>query len=205
MNRYLFYSLVLLGLAFRLLMITNYELVNGGEVDVYLADEGVVGLMGKHIIEGRELPLFFYGQHYLGALEAYAVALGFALFGVSFLSMRLVLLAFSVALAFAVYRFTYKVYSVAAALCATVLVAVAPLYFLQWNLKARGGFVEHLVLVVLVMLYFWRFFLDHRRNWKVALALGVTTGVALWVNQLVLAYVFLMGALLLSRISDRRG
>ena len=37
-------------------------------------DEAVVGLMAKHISEGRELPVFYYGQPYLGSLEAFLVA-----------------------------------------------------------------------------------------------------------------------------------
>ncbi len=205
MNRYLFYLLLLLGAVFRLMMLTNYELVNGGEVDVYLADEGVVGLMGKHILEGKELPIFFYGQHYLGALEAYVAAVSFAAFGVNVLALRVVTLTFSFALAVLVYRFTYKVYSVAAARWATALVAVAPIYFLQWNLKARGGFVEHLVLVFVIMLLFWRFYLDHRRATPTALALGLACGVALWVNQLVLAYLIPIGLLVLFGSADRRG
>ena len=71
MNRYLFYGLLTLGVLARVTMLVRYGLVSGGEVDVYLADEGVVGLMAMHILEGRELPVFFYGQDYLGALEAY--------------------------------------------------------------------------------------------------------------------------------------
>ena len=205
MNRYLFYSLLALGGAFRVAMLFNYELVNGGEVDVYLADEGIVGLMGKHILEGRELPIFFYGQHYLGALEAYSAAALFSVLGVSVLSLRLVTFGFSLAVAAAVYRFTYKRYSVAAARWATALVAVAPMYFLQWNLKARGGFVEHIFLVFLVMLAFWRFYVDHHRGSASGFVLGLVTGLAIWVNQLVLAYVFLMGFLLFLDRSDRRG
>ena len=63
MNRYQFFVLLAGGLCFRLFMLVQVELVNGGDLDVYLADEGVVGLMAKHIAEGRELPVFFYGQH----------------------------------------------------------------------------------------------------------------------------------------------
>ena len=38
------------------------------------ADQAVVGLMAKHISEGRAFPVFFYGQSYLLALEAYMAA-----------------------------------------------------------------------------------------------------------------------------------
>lgn len=38
------------------------------------ADQAIVGLMAKHISEGRAFPVFFYGQSYLPALEAYLAA-----------------------------------------------------------------------------------------------------------------------------------
>ena len=40
-------------------------------------DTSTVGLMGIHILEG-EFPLFYYGQNYMGALEAYTAAVMFA-------------------------------------------------------------------------------------------------------------------------------
>src|SRR3972149_142944 len=44
------------------------------------ADEAVVALMARHILQG-ERPVFFYGQAYMGSLDAYLVAGGFWLFG----------------------------------------------------------------------------------------------------------------------------
>jgi 4-amino-4-deoxy-L-arabinose transferase-like glycosyltransferase len=204
MNRYVFYALLLVGLLVRTTMLLDYALVDGGDVDVYLADEGVVGLMATHIVEGRSLPVFFYGQDYLGALEAYCAAALFAVFGASLETLRLVPYLFSLALLAVVYRFTYRAYSVAAARWATALTAVAPMYFLQWNLKARGGFVEHVVLLFLVMILFWRFYLEHDRRFGAALSLGLASGLALWVNQLALAYLFVFAALLLFAKQDRR-
>ncbi|MBI5506841.1 MAG: glycosyltransferase family 39 protein [Deltaproteobacteria bacterium] len=205
MSRRLFFALVAVGLGWRLWMLTHYGLVSGGEVDVYLADEGVVGLMGKHIAEGRALPVFFYGQSYLGALEAYCAAASFAVFGYGFLALRLVTFGFSIATGVLLYRFAHRFYSVSAARWSTALVAVAPMYFLQWNLKARGGFVEHVVLVLAVMLLFWRFYLYHQRDRATAFGLGLVSGIALWVNQLVAAYLVAMGLLLVLRREDRRG
>jgi 4-amino-4-deoxy-L-arabinose transferase-like glycosyltransferase len=204
MNRYVFFSLLLVGVLMRTTMLVDYALVDGGEVDVYLADEGVVGLMAQHIAEGRSLPVFFYGQDYLGALEAYCAAVLFAIFGAGLQTLRLVPYLFSLALLALVYRFTYRAYSVEAARWATALTAVAPMYFLQWNLKARGGFVEHVVLLFVVMILFWRFYLEHDRRVGTALSLGVAAGVALWVNQLAVSYVLVFAALLLFVTQDRR-
>ncbi|MFN2427708.1 MAG: ArnT family glycosyltransferase [Candidatus Binatia bacterium] len=205
MSRSVFYALVALGLALRVWMLTHYSLVSGGDVDVYLADEGIVGLMAKHILEHGTTPVFFYGQSYLGALEAYCAAAVFAVFGVGLLQLRLVPFLFSIALGVLVYRFAYRFYSVAVARWATVLVAIGPFYFLQWNLKARGGFVEHVFLLFVVMLLFWSFYLYRRRDRATAFALGLASGVALWVNQLVGAYLAVMAGLLWLDREDRRG
>src|SRR3972149_4673654 len=51
------------------------------------ADEAVVALMARHILQG-ERPVFFYGQAYLGSLDAWLVAGAFALFGQSVLAIR---------------------------------------------------------------------------------------------------------------------
>src|SRR5919197_6095068 len=50
-----------------------------GEVE---ADEAVIGLMALHINSG-EYPALYWGQPYLGSLEAYLVAVAFSLFGPS--------------------------------------------------------------------------------------------------------------------------
>jgi hypothetical protein len=204
-NRPVFYALVAFGLLARVWMLTHYSLVSGGDVDVYLADEGIVGLMGKHILEQHATPVFFYGQSYLGALEAYCAAAMFAVFGVGFTSLRAVPFLFSVGLGVVVYRFAYRFHSAEVARWSTALVAVAPMYFLQWNLKARGGFVEHVFLLFLVMLLFWSFYLYRARDRWTAFALGFASGIALWVNQLVGAYVGVMGLLVLMDREDRRG
>lgn len=44
------------------------------------SDEAIVALMARHILQG-ERPIFFYGQSYMGSLDAFLVAGGFRLFG----------------------------------------------------------------------------------------------------------------------------
>ncbi len=45
------------------------------------SDEAIVALMARHIVLNGERPIFFYGQAYMGSLDAFLVAFGFALFG----------------------------------------------------------------------------------------------------------------------------
>lgn len=62
------------------------------------ADQAIVGLMAKHLIEGRAFPLFFYGQQYLLGVEAWLVAPALWLGGVSVASLKLPLVLMNVAL-----------------------------------------------------------------------------------------------------------
>ena len=52
-------------------------------------DECTLGLMAKHVAEGKEFPLFFYGQHYaFSPVEETAGAVAFALFGVGAIPLK---------------------------------------------------------------------------------------------------------------------
>src|SRR5256885_12031619 len=54
------------------------------------SDEAIIGLMGKHISEGRYFPLYMYGQDYnaVAAWEAYLAAIAFAIFGVGVIQLK---------------------------------------------------------------------------------------------------------------------
>ena len=60
------------------------------------SDQAVVGLMAKHISEGRAFPLFFYGQSYLLAVEAYLAAPVMWLLGPTEVALKLPMLAMNV-------------------------------------------------------------------------------------------------------------
>ena len=53
------------------------------------ADAAVVGPVARHILRG-EWPAFFYGQAYMGSLDAALVALAFRVVGEQVLAIRLV-------------------------------------------------------------------------------------------------------------------
>ncbi len=56
------------------------------------SDQAVVGLMAKHLSEGRAFPLFFYGQHYMLGVQAWIAAPFFWLGGPTAIMLRLPLL-----------------------------------------------------------------------------------------------------------------
>src|SRR6266404_6850656 len=53
------------------------------------SDEAIIGLMSKHILEGRSCPFYMYGQDYNAgaAWEAYLAAIVFAACGVSVIAL----------------------------------------------------------------------------------------------------------------------
>jgi len=196
----------MVGIALRVYFLVNYELIDAKEHVVALSDEATVGLMAKHIAAGTNFPIFFYGQNYMGAFESYVAALLFAALGVSVLTLKLVPAIFSTALLFVVYLLANRLFNARVALLSTALVAVPSAFFFSWALKARGGFIEHVILSLLILLVFSLIYFDRKSSlWLYAL-LGFLSGFALWVNQLIFPYLVILGlwlwlkrALLLSK------
>ncbi len=61
------------------------------------ADQAIVGLMAKHLGEGRAWPLFFYGQLYMMGVQAWMAAPVFLLLGPTVFALKLPLLLLNVA------------------------------------------------------------------------------------------------------------
>ena len=105
-------------------------------------DQAVVGLMALDIAQGRRLPIFFDGQRYMGAIEAYVAAGFVAIFGHSPGVVALSPLLF--AGLFAAGQFwAWRTWSGRSAghLAAFLTVASAPMAAF-WTAIPRGGYVE---------------------------------------------------------------
>jgi 4-amino-4-deoxy-L-arabinose transferase-like glycosyltransferase len=192
-QRILLSIILLVGIALRVYFLFNYELIDAKEHVVALSDEATVGLMAKHIASGTNFPIFFYGQNYMGAFEAYVAALLFATLGASVFTLKLVPAIFSIVLLFIVYLLANRLFNSRVAILSTALVAVPSAFFFSWSLKARGGFVEHVILALLILLVFALIYFDRKSSlWLYAL-LGFLSGFALWVNQLIFPYLVMLG------------
>src|ERR671936_316864 len=96
-----------------LLFIGLFLVVAAARITILLAsqthvhsDEAIIGLMAKHILEGRYFPFYMYGQPYNAgaAWEAYLAAVSFAVFGASVISLKGCIVALSLACLFLFYR-----------------------------------------------------------------------------------------------------
>jgi 4-amino-4-deoxy-L-arabinose transferase-like glycosyltransferase len=172
------------------------------DVFPFNADEAVVGLMARHIL-GGEQPTFFYGQAYMGSLDAFLVAGGFAVFGQSVWVIRLIqILLYLATIITTVGIGMVGFRSIKTGLLAGLFMAAPPVNSLLYTTVSLGGYGEALLLGCLNNLV-GLILLDriHRalaqNRWKLFLLWGFLSGLGLWVNGLTLVFSGPMAAVLL--------
>ena len=68
------------------------------------SDQAVMGLMAKHLSEGRAFPVFFYGSNHILAVQAWLAAPVFLLAGVSVTALKFPILVINVVIALLLLR-----------------------------------------------------------------------------------------------------
>ncbi len=194
-------ALAIIGLA----LLLRLTLVISGwpEAD---SDEGTMGLEAMHIAYRHELPIFLYGQNYMGTIEAYVGALLFHLFGTSLFSLRLGMLILFTLFLLSLYLLTTLLYSKKLALISLVLLSVGARNILLPEIRAVGGAVETLLFgTLLLLLASWlaltagREMLPRRRRWRLLAyaGWGLAAGLGLWSHILIAPFFLVSGLILL--------
>ena len=116
------------------------------------ADEGTMGVMALHIAYRGELPIFFYGQNYMGVLEAYLAAAVFHIFGASVFTLRLVTILLFALFLTGIYLLASLLYTKKLALVTLALLSLGSVIMLQTELVAIGGYPELLLFGTLAFL-----------------------------------------------------
>ena len=117
------------------------------------SDQALVGLAGKHLIEGRAFPLFFYGQNYWLAVESWLAAPVFWAFGASVAALKLPLLLINLAIGILLIHLFERELGLrpALGLVAASFFVLAPPGTAALLVQARGN-VEPLLYVLLLWL-----------------------------------------------------
>ena len=165
------------------------------------SDEAIIGLMGKHILEGRYFPFYMYGQAYNAgaAWEAYLAAMAFAVFGVSVISLKSCIVALSFVGLFLFYRMCLALYDERTALLATIVFAVAP-SLLKWHFQVRGYSWYFLSIPLLTLLFLSIQSMPNRR-WPLFLLFGAVSGLSICSLELGIAFNLALWVLVLMRRS----
>jgi hypothetical protein len=187
-------ALVLLGLVVRLAIIFSPL----GEID---GDEAVVGLMARHIAFLGERPVFYYGQPYLGSLEAFSAAPLFVLFDSSSLALKLVPTAYSLGFLVLSAMLARRLFGSGPALATAAYLAIPPSMWAVWSTKARGGYAELLFLgeALLLVTLVW----SDSSSRRLATLWGVLAGLAFWTHLLAVVYLLPAAVYLVLRRRNR--
>jgi len=167
------------------------------------ADEAVVALMARHILQG-ERPWFFYGQAYMGSLDAYLVAAAFRVFGERVLAVRFVQIALFAAVLVTGYRVALRFTgSRRTALVVVLLLAFPPLLLTLYTTVTLGGYGEALLAGNLLLWWGHQLSCEDVQRRGLWLAWGLVAGLGFWAFGLVLVYLAPVALWLLWRLRAR--
>ncbi len=165
---------------------------------VMSGDEATVGIQAEHILRG-EFPIYYYGQAYLGNIQAYVIALFFLFTGPSVWVMRVEPILTSLLIVALTWRFA-AVLARAARLSshverlfvvvATLVAAFAPLYDVVEEMSVTGGYIESFAVMIWLLLCAFRLTLRWSQQaarrelaWRWA-GIGFLAGLGLWIDPL---------------------
>lgn len=169
------------------------------------SDEGTMGIMALHIAYRGEHPIFYYGQNYMGTLEAYIGAGLFQVFGSSLFTLRLGIIMLYVPFMVAMYFLTGALYTKRLALASLVLLSLGSIPILLMEMSPIGGYPEVLFFGAFAFLLATWLMLSYnqdvsqRKPWLRLLGYacwGCVAGMAIWSDPLILPYLVAASLLL---------
>lgn len=139
-------------------------------------DESIVGLMSKHFIEGKTIPVFFYGQSYgFSLFEVIPIGMSYSIFGITDIAIKVAMLCLWILGIIFFYK-TLKEIGHKKNLWSALLIALVFILlpsFALWSMKARGGYLTAFLLSSIIM-----YFAFHKK-WQESLFLSFISGLFL--------------------------
>jgi hypothetical protein len=170
------------------------------------SDEATTGLMVDDILWHGAHPAFTYGEHHVGALDAYLQMPAFLLFGPTNFALHFTTTVQMLLFLLVFYGFTRAIYSPVVAGVTLALLALGPYQELYYGLRA-GHYAQDMLLLGALLL--WLVVIRLRRpararaTWALDVGIGLVAGLALWSTVLLLPFVFAAALALVSEASYR--
>jgi 4-amino-4-deoxy-L-arabinose transferase-like glycosyltransferase len=156
------------------------------------SDEAIVALMAKHILSG-ERPVFFYGQAYMGSLDAYLTAFMFMLTVQKVFAIRIVqslLYAFTILITYFIGKRAFQ--SSKAGGIAAILLALPTVNATLYTTVSLGGYGEAMLIGVSMLwlaLGISNKISAEQPMQKPLFLMAFLSGFGLWVNGLSMVYI----------------
>ena len=161
------------------------------------SDEGTMGIMARHIAYRGEHPYVFYGQNYMGTIEAHVGAVFFHLLGPSLFSLRLSVILCVTLFLISTYLLASLLYSKKVALVTLALLSFGSIYTITRETLATGGSTQTLLFGSLAFLLASWLSLTYIRGASLRTKLlrfvgyifwGLVLGLGFWSDMIVLPF-----------------
>ena len=153
-----------------------------------------MALMARHALQGQ-IPIFFYGQAYMGSLDALFVAGLFVIIGQKVVAIRIVqILLYLLTIITTVEIGRVGFHSIKIGLLAAAIMAIPTVNLTLYSTISLGGYGETLLIGNLILILGIRIYPQisaentNRPLWILFLGLGLLTGMGLWADGLTLVY-----------------
>jgi hypothetical protein len=158
------------------------------------SDEAIVGLMARHINQGEALPTFFYGQAYMGSLDAMLVAGGFQALGESVDTIRTVQAVLYLLALLTGYGLAYTITRCHRIAATTLLLLAIPTALgALYTTISLGGYNEIILAGNVILLLGWQLTIENRGGgWRWSL-LGFVAGIGWWTNGAIITALLVVG------------
>jgi hypothetical protein len=168
-------------------------------------DDALSALMALRVLDG-DRPIMLKNQTYAAAWEPYAMALSYAVLGISRVSAKLPALLTSLGLIGTTWLLGREVGGRAAAWFAALLMALPPAYVLVLSLKPWAPYTEVMLFGSVSLLCALRLAWPRpaQRDIAWAASCGVAGGVALWMHPLAVWYLAAVAVTLVLRVRGAR-
>ena len=171
------------------------------------SDEGVMAIMAMNIAYRGTAPLMFYGQDYMGTIEAYLGAGFFHLFGgPSLFALRLGVILLVTLFLICMYLLARLLFSKPLAIVTLLILSVGSIPMLTRQMIATGGSSQTLFLGSFVFLLAIRLSSTYKQHTSSGMKFrrlvgyavwGLAVGLGIWSDMVVLPFLAMAGLLLL--------
>ncbi|MGD0947515.1 MAG: hypothetical protein ABSA52_08795 [Candidatus Binatia bacterium] len=189
-------------LALRALYLKQSWRIDLSVPQAFVAAEGQMGIVARHILRGARLVFPYYG-YYHGTLECHLAALAFWLFGESMTVLRLVPILLAVLWVPLTGLLAARLYGKRAGYLAAALMALPAQFVFEWGCTAWAG--DSRIVWLLMGMYLLLLLLERVTRLRVA-ALGFVAGISVWASLLSLGTlpVYALALLMWIRLTRRQ-